>query len=144
MLKPKWKALACKKVFFCIMLYWNIAHCASLTFNVLNYAILQTGWLDSRLYVYPWLPRSLCFQFSSLFMMWPWFSGHFSFTLPGNFSAQQPGMGKYTGRAEKHPGKYQTGRFIDTGILWKGDTESDYIPDPPHANCFILWYQKQL
>ena len=47
------------------------------------------------------------FQFSSLIMMWHWFSGHVSFTLPENFSmrmaavsAKQPGMGNCTGRAD--------------------------------------------
>ena len=45
---------------------------------------------------------SSCFQYSSLLLMRDWFSGHVSFTLPGNFciqmaavSAQQPGMGTH-------------------------------------------------
>ena len=47
-------------------------------------------------------------------------------------------------QGRKTPRKIPNRKIIDTGILWKGDTESDYITDPPHANCFILWYQKQL
>jgi hypothetical protein len=57
--------------------------------------------------IYPLAGRSLCFQFSSLLIMWHWFYEHVNFTLSGNFCirmaavrAQQPGMGNCTGRAD--------------------------------------------
>ena len=59
-------------------------------------------WLDSRVYAYPWSPRSSCLQYSFLLLIWNGIFGHVGFTLPGNYcirmaaaSPQQPGMANH-------------------------------------------------
>ena len=69
--------------------------------------VIQVIYITCITVYYSVADRSLCFQFSSLLMMWHWFSGHVSLTLPGNFCmrmaamrGKQPGMVNCTGRAD--------------------------------------------